>query len=68
MKVQIRDGQLIPFRSIRFYLLHALHVEHDITITLEPLPAFLKEMVLDGGLVPHLEKRFANAAAEKDII
>jgi hypothetical protein len=35
---------------------------------LEPLPAFLKEMVLDGGLVPHLEKRFANAAAEKDII
>ena len=43
-------------------------VEHDITITLEPLPAFLKEMVLDGGLVPHLEKRFANAAAKKDII
>ena len=43
-------------------------VEHNMTITLEPLPAFLKEMVLDGGLVPHLEKRFANAAADKDII
>ncbi len=26
----------------------------------EPLPAFLREMLADGGLVPHLEKKFAN--------
>lgn len=26
---------------------------------LEPLPGFLLEMIHDGGLVPHLEKRFA---------
>lgn len=25
----------------------------------EPLPAFLREMLADGGLVPHLEKRLA---------
>ncbi len=29
------------------------------TLTAEPLPAFLVEMLRDGGLVPHLEKRFA---------
>lgn len=29
------------------------------SIALEPLPAFLLEMLRDGGLVPHLEKRFA---------
>ncbi len=28
-------------------------------IELEPLPDFLIEMIADGGLVPHLEKRFA---------
>jgi 3-isopropylmalate/(R)-2-methylmalate dehydratase small subunit len=27
-------------------------------ISLMPLPDFLKELLLDGGLVPHLEKRF----------
>jgi len=27
-------------------------------LPLEPLPAFLREMILDGGLIPHLEKRF----------
>ena len=26
----------------------------------EPLPAFLREMLADGGLVPHLEKKFAS--------
>ena len=29
----------------------------------EPLPAFLVEMLRDGGLVPHLEKRLARRAA-----
>ena len=29
------------------------------TLTGEPLPGFLLEMLADGGLVPHLEKRLA---------
>ena len=29
----------------------------------EPIPAFLMEMVRDGGLVPHLEKRLKGKAA-----
>ncbi|MBN9672524.1 3-isopropylmalate dehydratase [Roseibium aggregatum] len=31
----------------------------DRTIKLEPLPDNLKRMLADGGLVPHLKKRFA---------
>ncbi len=31
-------------------------------IKLDPLPDFLQELILDGGLVPHLEKRFAAGA------
>ena len=27
-------------------------------LSLEPLPVFLRDMILDGGLIPHLEKRF----------
>ena len=27
-------------------------------LDLEPLPGFLREMILDGGLIAHLEKRF----------
>jgi 3-isopropylmalate/(R)-2-methylmalate dehydratase small subunit len=29
----------------------------------EPLPQFLRDMLSDGGLVPHLEKRFARQKA-----
>jgi 3-isopropylmalate/(R)-2-methylmalate dehydratase small subunit len=29
----------------------------------EPLPQFLRDMLADGGLVPHLEKRFARQKA-----
>lgn len=29
------------------------------TLTASPLPQFLLDMISDGGLVPHLEKRFA---------
>jgi 3-isopropylmalate/(R)-2-methylmalate dehydratase small subunit len=29
------------------------------TLPSEPLPQFLRDMLSDGGLVPHLEKRFA---------
>ena len=32
-------------------------------IALDPLPGFLRDLILDGGLVPHLEKRFAGQAA-----
>lgn len=31
----------------------------DITLSAAPLPRFLLDMIADGGLVPHLEKRFA---------
>ena len=30
-----------------------------VTLAASPLPQFLLEMIADGGLVPHLEKRFA---------
>ena len=36
-----------------------LRILDDTTsISLIPFPDFLKELILDGGLVPHLEKRF----------
>ena len=36
-----------------------LRILDDATsISLIPFPDFLKELILDGGLVPHLEKRF----------
>ena len=36
-----------------------LRILDDATsISLIPFPGFLKELILDGGLVPHLEKRF----------
>ena len=31
-------------------------------LELEALPEFLREMILDGGLIPHLEKRFQSSA------
>ena len=38
-----------------------LQILDDATsISLIPFPGFLKELILDGGLVPHLEKRFQN--------
>jgi 3-isopropylmalate/(R)-2-methylmalate dehydratase small subunit len=40
--------------------------DHGVTIELEPLPQFLREMILDGGLVPHLEKRFLADADERE--
>ena len=33
-------------------------IEHAIDIQLDPLPLFLRDLILDGGLVDHLEKRF----------
>ena len=34
-----------------------------IKLSAKPLPAFLLAMIADGGLVPHLEKRFAEKRA-----
>lgn len=36
-----------------------------LTMSCEPLPPHLVAMLEDGGLVPHLEKRFRGAAREK---
>jgi 3-isopropylmalate/(R)-2-methylmalate dehydratase small subunit len=36
------------------------------TVRLEPLPGFLLEMLADGGLVPHLEKRFEKSAPHQE--
>ena len=33
--------------------------EFDISLKCDPIPTFLKAMIDDGGLVPHLEKRFS---------
>jgi 3-isopropylmalate/(R)-2-methylmalate dehydratase small subunit len=33
-------------------------------LTAQPLPGFLLQMIADGGLVPHLEKRFAAARTQ----
>jgi 3-isopropylmalate/(R)-2-methylmalate dehydratase small subunit len=35
--------------------------EHKLHIQLDPLPSFLRDLILDGGLVQHLEKRFASS-------
>jgi len=35
------------------------------TVRLEPLPDNLKRMLADGGLVPHLKKRFAEERAKE---
>jgi hypothetical protein len=34
-----------------------------ISLSAVPLPPFLLAMIADGGLVPHLEKRFADKRA-----
>lgn len=41
-------------------------MEKGIDIALEPLPDNLKRMLADGGLVPHLKKRFAAERKEND--
>jgi 3-isopropylmalate/(R)-2-methylmalate dehydratase small subunit len=39
--------------------------ELDIALECEPLPTFLLEIVNDGGLLPHLQKRQARLAAQE---
>lgn len=38
--------------------------DKNTSVRLEPLPENLKRMLLDGGLVPHLKKRFAEQREE----
>ena len=38
-----------------------LNETQGLELTAQPLPGFLLQMIADGGLVPHLEKRFAAA-------
>jgi len=38
----------------------------QIAVELEPLPPFLLELIRDGGLVPHLEKRFARTNTTRE--
>ena len=56
---QIRDGD-----SIEVDFDHALLVNQASrqTYAFEPIPPHLLEMVRDGGLIPHLEKRLARTA------
>ncbi|MGC6453075.1 MAG: 3-isopropylmalate dehydratase [Candidatus Puniceispirillaceae bacterium] len=51
----LTDGAEVAFDFDRATLTIAGSGE---TLALEPLPGFLREMILDGGLIPHLEKRF----------
>lgn len=51
---------LVDGANVEFHFdVAELKILDDATcIKLIPLPNFLKELILDGGLVPHLEKRF----------
>lgn len=40
--------------------------QQGVSLACEPVPAFLMEMVGDGGLLPHLKKRLAREAREKE--
>ena len=51
----LTDGAAVSFDFNQASLL--LDATGDV-LDLEPLPGFLREMILDGGLIPHLEKRF----------
>ena len=52
----LRDGDAVKLDVAGA---HLRLTEKGIDIALEPLPDNLKEMLADGGLVPHLKKRFA---------
>jgi len=54
---RLGDGAEISFDfdAAQLYL-----PDHELRIQLDPLPSFLRDLIIDGGLVPHLEKRFAS--------
>ena len=53
---QLTDGAKVSFDFDRARL---TLIDFDKEIDLEPLPDFLRDLIFDGGLVPHLVKRFA---------
>jgi 3-isopropylmalate/(R)-2-methylmalate dehydratase small subunit len=53
---QLTDGAKVSFDFDRARL---TLIDFDKEIDLEPLPDFLRDLISDGGLVPHLVKRFA---------
>jgi len=57
---EVADGAVVRFD------LEAATLEvkgRDAPIACEPMPDFLRAMIADGGLVPHLEKRFTAEGA-----
>ena len=60
---KLEDGASVRFT---FDTAELVLADHGVTIELEPLPQFLRKMILDGGLVPHLEKRFLANADERE--
>lgn len=60
LPVFIGDASVVPDGSPVSINIETGILTHDGgEIQLEPLPAFLMELIRNGGLVPHLEKRFA---------
>jgi 3-isopropylmalate/(R)-2-methylmalate dehydratase small subunit len=51
---RVRDGDEL---KIDFEKSEILILKNGVTLPFEPIPAHLLEMVRDGGLLPHLEKR-----------
>jgi 3-isopropylmalate/(R)-2-methylmalate dehydratase small subunit len=52
---RIRDGDQVAVDPRNGTIVNVTSGER---LTAQPLPEFLLEMIADGGLVPHLEKRF----------
>lgn len=42
------------------------NLTRGVTIRAEPIPDFLRAMLSDGGLIPHLEKRLRSARREEE--
>lgn len=58
----VRDGDACAFSLADGEL---VLTDRNVTLRLEPLPENLRRMLADGGLVPHLKKRFS-ARREED--
>ena len=56
---RIRDGERL---SLDFEKALLVNESTGQTHSFEPIPPHLLEMVRDGGLIPHLEKRLARTA------
>jgi 3-isopropylmalate/(R)-2-methylmalate dehydratase small subunit len=56
---RVRDGDRL---SVDFEKALVVNASTGLTHSFEPIPPHLLEMVRDGGLIPHLEKRLARTA------